>query len=1282
MPALPAAGGGQAGVRRERGRAVRTDGSRELYEALRALEARAASARRKSGAPASRREAARLAGEDKLDRRICEWLHKDPARAKVPDTSSSEQLMAVVRVWSDWAGEDLDERYWRTLLDDAQPVRTPRSRTGPGGAGPDDPQGVFRSHAAWTEQYVLPARLRDREGELQELEDFCTAPDTDDAPGYAWWQAGPWAGKSALMAELVLRRRPAGVDFVSCFIGDHLGNNDRDSFLQTVNRQLSVLAGRGTQPGNGRAEEEFLLLLTEAAEACRGRGARLVLVVDGIDEDRGSGPDGLSIAALLPTRPPAGMRVIVAGRPNPPVPDGVRPDHPLREVGIVRLLAPSPFASNVSDRARRELHKLLSGGPVGRDVLGLVTVSRGGLTAENLAHLAGTIPHEVDVLLRGVTGRGFLPGDGDRNHLPERVTGGGSRTRVLGHTELHREALARLGKAAATGYEARLHGWAEEYRAKGWPPETPDYLLYDYPRMLRRMEGADFATERLTALVLDPRRRRALLGRASLDAAVSEVEQATRLVERDAPDDLATRAALAVCREVLTHSARGLPSDIPVGFAKLGQWRRATDLALAAPYPEDKACALAKVARALVGVDDERAVETAREAARWADRAREEAAPSNGDTSDAEFAAAEAAVALIATGQERQGRDLLGTLQPYAVLDDGAFPCTTTAEAAAAARPRNPELAEELLDRAESLAEELRTDRDAEPATLVAAWSAIARAAGAPGSARAARFHARISDCARTAPAGPESVAVWANAALALVGVRPDEAAGLARQAGRTLRSALGSQADTAGSNAYPELMLTDVAYALMATGAVDDAKRLVEAVPDGLATGWFGFDLLAGARAAIEGVPRGVGTTRPEALAREACRLTERGEPGEALRRLDEALEAFLLTRHGGISETKLVMLSAALAAVGLPSDGARLARSLRTPAERARALAAVAVALADSGNLTLARPLAHEAAALIRATPEKDGSGLKHIASNWTVGHAKRAAAHALACAGDGARALELTAELGGPESSGRRRATVLVAAGLRRHDPVLAAELIDAERARLMAQAASQSEARGRIPALGNMIAAIRDADGACRARLQQAFDEAWSLRRAPGGEGLDWQDLLMVIVLEGRNEQQNALRILEAWERNNRNVPPWVLPTAGIALGYEVLGEHDASRRVAASHNVPGDRAEAYAAVAGYLVGAPENGHLTSWNEDTAFTEMLRSVAVSQWPPAAPGAVERARGLVAEVLSDGGWHHALPALVRIVPEAVERIRDVVFGHLHLETGSSEGEARPGR
>ncbi|MGW2272594.1 hypothetical protein [Streptomyces yangpuensis] len=100
--------------------------ARELYDALRALEGKAKAISRKRGDRYSRRAVARAAdGRDSsLDKRIGEWLHEDWTTAKTPDPASSDHLIAVIRVWSEWAGEPVAESHWRTLLDEAQPSRS------------------------------------------------------------------------------------------------------------------------------------------------------------------------------------------------------------------------------------------------------------------------------------------------------------------------------------------------------------------------------------------------------------------------------------------------------------------------------------------------------------------------------------------------------------------------------------------------------------------------------------------------------------------------------------------------------------------------------------------------------------------------------------------------------------------------------------------------------------------------------------------------------------------------------------------------------------------------------------------------------------------------------------------------------------------------------------------------------------------------------------------------------------------------------------------------------
>jgi tetratricopeptide (TPR) repeat protein len=114
-----------------------------LYEALRTLEHRARSERRRAGLPRSRREAAREAqrryGVAVEGRRLSDWLPDEPGAAQVP--RDSDQVWAIVRLWSDWAGDSApDRRYWSDLVEAAQPHRAPSAATQ---AAPGRPLGDF-----------------------------------------------------------------------------------------------------------------------------------------------------------------------------------------------------------------------------------------------------------------------------------------------------------------------------------------------------------------------------------------------------------------------------------------------------------------------------------------------------------------------------------------------------------------------------------------------------------------------------------------------------------------------------------------------------------------------------------------------------------------------------------------------------------------------------------------------------------------------------------------------------------------------------------------------------------------------------------------------------------------------------------------------------------------------------------------------------------------------------------------------------------------------------------
>ncbi|MFI9816306.1 hypothetical protein [Saccharothrix variisporea] len=417
---------------------------------------------------------------------------------------------------------------------------------------------------------MAPPRLLDRDDELAELARFCTSPDT--AGAYRWWQAGPWSGKTALMAWFALHP-PPGVRVVSFFVtGRHAAQNDRVALVENVLEQLLALHGRALPAllTESTREAHLLDLLARAAQECRRRGEHLVLLVDGIDEDRGvtDGPDAHSIAALLPVEPPDGLRVVVAGRPEPAVPPDVPADHPLRRPEVVRPLAGCRAARVEQADLVRELRVLLATDRTA-DLVGLLTAAGGGLAAPDLAELTGRSYREVDDLLGTVAARSLSRREG--HHRPDRTVF------LLAHEELHREAVELLGPARLAAHLDRLHAWAAAYRARGWPEDTPEYLLRGW--FARLVETGDAAA--FTACATDPARHARLLAVSGGDAAaLAEVVRAQRELTSGRTPPVVEVAGLAVHRIRLRSRIEAThPVGSPALWAIAGRLEHARALA-------------------------------------------------------------------------------------------------------------------------------------------------------------------------------------------------------------------------------------------------------------------------------------------------------------------------------------------------------------------------------------------------------------------------------------------------------------------------------------------------------------------------------------------------------------------------------------------------------------------------------------------------------------------------------------------------------------------------------
>ena len=172
----------------------------------------------------------------------------------------------------------------------------------------------------------------------------------------------------------------------------------------------------------------------------------------------------------------------------------------------------------------------------------------------------------------------------------------GPEVYLLGHEELQATATAYLGDQRLIGYQDRLHAWTEQYRDRGWPVSTPEYLLRGYFQMLT----ATGDTARLAACATDTARHERMLDITGGDAAaLNEVTITLDLLSAQDNPDLTSALRLARHRDYLAHRNANIPTQLPAVWATLGQHIRAEALARSITNLGERARALAVVAGAL-----------------------------------------------------------------------------------------------------------------------------------------------------------------------------------------------------------------------------------------------------------------------------------------------------------------------------------------------------------------------------------------------------------------------------------------------------------------------------------------------------------------------------------------------------------------------------------------------------------------------------------------------------------------------------------------------------------
>ncbi len=333
-----------------------------------------------------------------------------------------------------------------------------------------------------TVEELAPELLVDREPELAELAAFATGEDS-----YRWVIGESCWGKTALLAQFV-RACPANVDVVAYFLQAPVNDADSGRFLLRINEQLSYVLGEDLKEWPTDPAHRFTELWAEAAVRAQRKNRHLLLVVDGLNDDR-SDMQGLpSVASFLPRRARGRVHVIVSSRFDE-LPDNVSFDHPLRSVAPVELKR-SPNAEQAALRLGQELERLVAGADsLSLALLGLLAAAGGPLSVDDLTELvkltdpAVRRPRVAESVRR--IGGVIKP---DRSQ-PKRY--------ALAHPSLREKVEEQLG--ASELRHDWLHDWARTHAEAGWSAaSTPQFLFHAYPALVLAK-----APERLEQLYSD-----------------------------------------------------------------------------------------------------------------------------------------------------------------------------------------------------------------------------------------------------------------------------------------------------------------------------------------------------------------------------------------------------------------------------------------------------------------------------------------------------------------------------------------------------------------------------------------------------------------------------------------------------------------------------------------------------------------------------------------------------------------------------------------------------------
>ena len=292
---------------------------------------------------------------------------------------------------------------------------------------------------------------------------------------------------------------------------------------------------------------------------------KLVLVIDGLDEEIKTNYGKQTVLGLLPRKNIPNLIVILSCRPNPDVFDDLESGHPAKKRRIYNL-SQSQYVKDTRIKAQAELQELYED-EKSKKIIALLAVSRGALTVSDLCMITNEI-YRIDIknILSGFKGRIFM------TVTPEaRVTmmEGTEKGYIFAHDTLQEQALNDLVGNNANLYIGMLNKWCENYQEQKWPVETPIYLITDYLRLLAHNNQWNS----LADLLIDYNFV-SLVSKKNISCSLyfNLIKETIEGLSEGKNIDFTRIGLLSETREKLALRDDSIPIELPILFSKLGYY--------------------------------------------------------------------------------------------------------------------------------------------------------------------------------------------------------------------------------------------------------------------------------------------------------------------------------------------------------------------------------------------------------------------------------------------------------------------------------------------------------------------------------------------------------------------------------------------------------------------------------------------------------------------------------------------------------------------------------------